>query len=255
MDYRKMFDDKEHMYAFDLDGHPSGRDGRPERTLEIAGVTRGELTGEKNRKTKKPMVSFVGEPKKLALNKTNGKAVAALYGNDTEAWVGERITVFATTTEFGGETVDCIRVRPQRPEQSAGQGQRNDRRADRPAGNGKAARSGQTGQTGSTGSTKAERDAAEVSAVTSKYLIGEYEKVDGGPGSEERMAALKVERGRAWETMLAADRDAVGQAALAAKARIDAVAAGGASSAGTTSASDQAGAAADDATSGAGSEP
>lgn len=244
MDYRKMYDDKEHLYAFDLDGYPAGRDGRPERTLEIAGVSRGELTGEKNRKTKKPMVSFVGEVKKLALNKTNGRAVAALYGTDTDAWVGERITIFATTTEFGGETVDCIRVRPQRPERTDGAPPRNDaRRNDRSAGNGKA-RSGQGGQ------SKAERDAAEVSAVTARCLIGEYEKIDGGPGSEERMAALKIERGRAWDTMNAADREAVGAAALAAKARIDAVAAGGAlgnGNAGTAAAPDPSSAAADDA--------
>lgn len=244
-DYRKMYDDKDYLYAFDLEGCPLGEDGRPERTLEITGCSRVELTGENNKKSKKPGVSFKGEPKKLALNKTNGKVIAKLYGRDTDDWIGERITIFATTTEFGGETRDCIRVRPRRPEADDRAGQR---RNDRPAGNGKA-RSGQ-------GQSKAERDAAEVSAVTAKYLIGEYEKIDGSPGfGEDKMAELKTARGRAWPTLFEADREAVAAAALAAKARIDAAAAG---APGAVAAIDQSGnaespdrASADDAESGA----
>lgn len=222
MDYRKMYDDKDYLYAFDLEGCPKGDDGRPERTLEIAGCSRVELTGENNKKSKKPGVMFRDEPKKLALNKTNGKTIAKLYGKETEDWAGELITIYATTTEFGGETRDCIRVRPLRPSRSDSQRGEAKRPAERQAERG-------SGKTRS-GSSKAERDAAEVSAVTAKYLIGEYEKVVGGPGSEDRMAALKVERGRAWETLLAADREAVGAAALAAKARIDAKADGAAGS-------------------------
>lgn len=217
MDYRKMYDDKEYLYAFDLEGCPLGEDGRPERTLEIAGCSRVELTGENNKKSKKPGVLFRGEPKKLALNKTNGKTIAKLYGKDTEDWVGELITIYATTTEFGGETRDCIRVRPRRPERSDGQSQpRADRRApERQGGSSK----------GRSGSSKAERDAAEVSAVTARRLIEAYEQVDVVAGYE-RLAELKIERGRAWETMNVADREAVGAAALAAKARIDAGEAG-----------------------------
>jgi hypothetical protein len=35
-----------------------------------------------------------------------------MYGKDTDNWAGKWITIFPTTTEFGGETVDCIRVKP-----------------------------------------------------------------------------------------------------------------------------------------------
>jgi len=194
MDYRKMFDEKEHFYAFDLDGR--------EKTLEISRVVAGELTGEKNRKTKKPMVSFVGEKKKLALNKTNSKIVAKLYGNDTDAWVGESITIYPTTTEFGGETTDCIRVRPERPGGGSGR-QQPSRKA-----------SGQR-------SAKDERQAsfdAEASQLAAHYLIESYAKCD----SESRLAELKVERGKVWSTLGPPDREAVGAAALAAKERIDA---------------------------------
>lgn len=199
-DYRKMYDDKEHLYAFDLDGIG-------DRTLEIVSVSRGELTGENNRKSKKPIVTFAGESKKLALNKTNGKTIAALYGKDTDRWVGELITIYPTTTEFGGKTVDCIRVRPERPERSEARRQAPDRASGKPGSR----------------QSKAERDAAESSAVTARYLVGEYEKCDGSVGfGDDKMAELKVARGRAWPTLFEGDRNAVAAAAVAAKTRIDA---------------------------------
>lgn len=126
-DYRRMYDDKEHLYSYDL---PQGRDV----VVQIDHCEAGEIAGEKGRKSKKPMLSFVGEKKKLALNKTNGKTIAKLYGKDTDEWAGKWITLYATTTDFGGETVDCIRVRPQIPQprngksrgqQAAGRGERS----------------------------------------------------------------------------------------------------------------------------------
>ncbi len=106
-DYRRMFDDKEHLYAYDLEGR--------EVTIQIEKVSAGELMGEKGRKSKKPMIKFVGKDKKLAVNKTNGKTIAKLYGKDTDDWAGKWITIYPTTTEFGGETMDCIRVKPIEP--------------------------------------------------------------------------------------------------------------------------------------------
>lgn len=107
--YKRMYDDKEHIYAFDLDGR--------DVTLTIEKVFAGEVQGEKGRKSKKPVIKFVGKDKKLAVNKTNGKTIAQLYGTDTDGWLGKAITLYPTTTDFGGDTVECIRVRPQRPEQ------------------------------------------------------------------------------------------------------------------------------------------
>lgn len=104
MHYKRLYDDKEFLYAFDLDGK--------EVVVEIEMVAGGVLTGEKGRSTKKPIVSFAGKTKKLALNKTNGKTIASLYGTDTDRWIGKRITLYPTTTDFGGETVECIRIRP-----------------------------------------------------------------------------------------------------------------------------------------------
>jgi hypothetical protein len=190
--------------------------------LQSEAVAAGGLTGEKGRKSKKPHVKFRGYSKRLALNKTNGKTISRLYGKDTAEWEGEWISLYATTVEYDGEVRDCIRIRPERPRSSDGQSQRGSQR-NAPSRTGRVDPAlPPNGRGGPSAQSKAERDAAEVSAVTSRYLCGEYEKVLGATGSEERMAALKVERGRAWETMSAADREAVGAAALAAKSRIDA---------------------------------
>lgn len=108
-DFRSMYD-RDYIYAFDL----GGRDV----TARIARVEAGTLTGSGGRKTKKPVVYFEGKEKGLALCKTNAKTIAALYGNDTDKWVGRSITLFPTTTQFGSETVDCIRIRPSIPRSS-----------------------------------------------------------------------------------------------------------------------------------------
>lgn len=105
----KSLMDRDFMYAFDLQGK--------DVTVTIDRVVGGELTGPGGKKSKKPLCYFreskSGKP--LALNSTNCKCIAGLYGNDTDAWIGKRITLWPTTTQMGGETVDCIRVRPKVP--------------------------------------------------------------------------------------------------------------------------------------------
>jgi hypothetical protein len=84
--------------------------------VTIERVTGGEVTGDGGKKNKKPICKFVGKEKKLALNVTNCKTIAALYGNDTNDWAGKRIALYPTTTNAkSGETVECIRVRPREP--------------------------------------------------------------------------------------------------------------------------------------------
>ena len=101
--------DRDYMFAFDLKGQDC--------TVTIERVTAGELTAVGGRKSKKPLCYFKEgrEKKPLAMNSTNCKAIAAMYGNDTDQWVGKRITIYPTTTQMTGETVECIRVRPQVP--------------------------------------------------------------------------------------------------------------------------------------------
>ncbi len=65
----------------------------------------------------KPVVNFVGSDQSLVLNKTNATILAELYGDETSAWHGRQLELYATTTSFGGRMVPCVRVRP--PQQPA----------------------------------------------------------------------------------------------------------------------------------------
>lgn len=112
-DVRSMFD-REYLGAWDL----VDRDGKPcDVTAEIERVAPGVLTSKGDKKTRKPIIYFRGKEKGFALNKTNVAIIAKLYTNDTRLWIGKRITMYPTTTTFGRETVDCIRVRPSEPRQ------------------------------------------------------------------------------------------------------------------------------------------
>lgn len=106
----KSMTDRDFIFAFDLNGK--------DVTVEIEKVVAGELTSTGGRKTKKPVVYFKDKAKGLALNATNAKTIASLYGNYVEKWVGQRVTLFPTTTQMGGETVECIRIRPSVPTSS-----------------------------------------------------------------------------------------------------------------------------------------
>jgi hypothetical protein len=61
-------------------------------------------------KITKLVLKFANKDKKLPLNKTNLMTIAGMYGEDGEAWVGKKIYIYRTTTDFGGNTVDCVRV-------------------------------------------------------------------------------------------------------------------------------------------------
>lgn len=107
MDYRKMFD-SQYIGSWDL---PKDRDA----IVKIAKVEPGELTSQGNKKSRKPVLSFVGKQRKLPLNKTNARVMHKFFGPDTTAWVGKVIAIYPTTTKFGRETVDCVRIRPRLP--------------------------------------------------------------------------------------------------------------------------------------------
>ena len=107
MDVRSLFD-KAYLYAYDLQGR--------DVTVTIAKVTGGTLVGTNGQKTKKPVLFFQGAKKGFACNITNVRTIASLYGSfDDQKWIGKRITLYPTTTSMGGETKDCIRIRPTIP--------------------------------------------------------------------------------------------------------------------------------------------
>jgi hypothetical protein len=115
-DYRAYFDSSV-LRVWHLEGK--------ERTFRIAEVRRltaeiGAAGSGKREVKRQPLLRLTtvkGEPISLplALNKTNAKTIAQLYGNNPGKWAGKLITLYPTTTEVGGRTEDCIRVRNQVP--------------------------------------------------------------------------------------------------------------------------------------------
>ncbi len=67
----------------------------------------------------KGVLYFKEAQKGMTLNKTNGKRIMAMYGDETDKWVGKQITIYPSETQYQGETVGCVRVRDNRPGQQA----------------------------------------------------------------------------------------------------------------------------------------
>ena len=59
----------------------------------------------------KPVLYFSERKKGLVLNRTNSGVIAAVYGEETDAWSGRPVVLFPTQTQFQGRTVPCLRVR------------------------------------------------------------------------------------------------------------------------------------------------
>jgi len=90
------------LKAADLGGH--------EVPVTIKGV-QFEPVGQD--KEMKPVLYFEGKQRGLVLNKTNANKIIEITGSAlTEDWRGHRIKLYPTETQFGGDMVDCIRVRP-----------------------------------------------------------------------------------------------------------------------------------------------
>jgi hypothetical protein len=108
-DYRSLYD-KDYIGAWDLK--------EKDVTVTITKVKGGELVGTGGRKSKKPIIYMRGTEKGLAINATNGKTIAGMYGNHVEGWVGKRITLYKSMTRNpnGDGDVECIRIRPKIPE-------------------------------------------------------------------------------------------------------------------------------------------
>lgn len=65
---------------------------------------------------KKLILSFQGKAKKLVCNKTNSKTIAkVLDSDDTDDWIGKKITLRPAEVEFQGEMIWSIRVSLQAP--------------------------------------------------------------------------------------------------------------------------------------------
>ena len=60
----------------------------------------------------KPVVYFTGTKKGLVLNKTNANTISDGYGDDTDRWHGQAITLIDTVVDYQGKSMAGIRVVP-----------------------------------------------------------------------------------------------------------------------------------------------
>ncbi len=101
--YEALFDST-YLRWFDLNGK--------DVTVTIESVKQEELTLRGGKKKKAPVVRFVGKKKPLVLNRTNADKMAELAGtNQVSKWAGVAVTLYQTTTNLGGQTTECIRVK------------------------------------------------------------------------------------------------------------------------------------------------
>lgn len=61
--------------------------------------------------TQKPVIYFKESTKGLILNKTNAKAIAKLYGGETDDWTGKTITLYSEKVKAFGEVHNAARLR------------------------------------------------------------------------------------------------------------------------------------------------
>lgn len=73
--------------------------------LTITAVKLDELEGNKGKQVK-GIISFRETEKALALNRTNGICLKAMFGRKVQDWVGKSVALYAG--EWNGE--ECIRV-------------------------------------------------------------------------------------------------------------------------------------------------
>lgn len=99
----------DYVKAADLQGRTA--------TVTIASVSIEEIG-----KDRKPVVYFRGKEKGMVLNKTNANTISALYGDETDNWVNQPVTLYVAWVDFQGKSVEAIRVRApqgQQPQQQA----------------------------------------------------------------------------------------------------------------------------------------
>jgi hypothetical protein len=83
-------------------------DKKPMITISKVGIVKME---KDDGRTKDGLVVHMqGTDRGWVLCKTNAICLAALFGNETDAWVGKRVVLYSTLVQFGKDKVPGIRI-------------------------------------------------------------------------------------------------------------------------------------------------
>lgn len=85
-------------------------DAGGEMPLTIEKVEIKEFDTDAGGKERKPIIHFK-EGKQMVCNKTNGNAIAELYGDETDNWLGKEIVLVVRDVDFQGKSTPAIRVK------------------------------------------------------------------------------------------------------------------------------------------------
>lgn len=64
---------------------------------------------------RKPVLYFQNKEKGLVLNKTNSNIISAVFGDETDDWVGQSVQLYEAMVDFQGKQVPAIRLKVVRP--------------------------------------------------------------------------------------------------------------------------------------------
>ena len=85
--------------------------------LTIGQVRKEMITGTGGKQEQCTVCHWQEKQKPMILNVTNCKTISKLLKTPyIEQWTGHRIQIYASTTRMGGETVECLRIRDELPE-------------------------------------------------------------------------------------------------------------------------------------------
>lgn len=76
----------------------------------ITAVSLEDTAGNGQARDFKPVLYFNGYDVGLVLNKVNGMVTAALYGDETDDWIGKPFSMRLEKVMYNGKLVDGIRV-------------------------------------------------------------------------------------------------------------------------------------------------
>ncbi|HEX9324139.1 MAG TPA: hypothetical protein VF913_18775 [Xanthobacteraceae bacterium] len=87
-------------------------DLKPEGAVATIERVEMEPVGQGKDQKTKPVLYFRNASKVLVLNNVNDETIGKVLGSDDDKdWRGQKICLYPSTTTFGKEVVDCIRVR------------------------------------------------------------------------------------------------------------------------------------------------
>lgn len=82
-----------------------------EVTLTISALDLVDLPQDTGPEKARGVISFRESKKQWVLNRTNAVCLKEMFGRETDAWLGKRVTLYPAQASFGRERVLAVRVK------------------------------------------------------------------------------------------------------------------------------------------------